>query len=145
VDAYVFEAELDEFPEVSRWIAVRGDQTLVDLHEGLRNAFEWWDDHLYAFWLDGEFWGSHESEYAAPHEPEPVTRTADVALDRLGLAPGQEIAYLFDLGDEWRVRLRLAEIPPADAAETYPVTLEKRGKAPPQYAIPDEEELGAGD
>jgi Plasmid pRiA4b ORF-3-like protein len=145
VDAYVFEAELDEFPEVSRVIAIRGDQTLVDLHEGLRNAFEWWDDHLYAFWLDGEFWGSHESEYAAPHESEPGTKTADIALDRLGLASGQEIAYLFDFGDEWRVRLRLAEIRPADAAETYPVALEKRGKAPPQYAIPDEEELGAGD
>jgi len=119
VDAYVFEAELDEFPEVSRVIAIRGDQTLGDLHEGLRNAFEWWDDHLYAFWLDGEFSGSHESEYTAPHEPEPATRTADVALDRLGLASGQEIAYLLDFGDEWRVRLRLAEIRPADEAETY--------------------------
>jgi hypothetical protein len=40
VNAYVFEAELDEFPGISRRITVRGDQTLVDLHEGLRDAFE---------------------------------------------------------------------------------------------------------
>jgi hypothetical protein len=42
------------------------------------------------------------------------------------------------------VRLTLAEIRPA-GEETFPVTLERRGKAPPQYPIPDEEELGAGD
>jgi hypothetical protein len=41
VDAYVFEAELLEYPEVSRLIAVRGDQTLADLHEELHRAFEW--------------------------------------------------------------------------------------------------------
>ena len=145
MDAYVFNAELDELPEVSRRIAVRGDQTLADLHEELRRSFEWWEDHLYAFWLDGEYWGSKESEYTAPFEPEPGTQTADVALATLGLEPGREIAYVFDFGDEWRVRLTLAETAPVDEAETYPVTLERRGKAPPQYEIPDEEELGAGD
>jgi len=145
VDAYVFEAELDEFPEVSRRIAVRGDQTLVDLHEAMRNAFEWWDDHLYAFWLDGEFWGSAQSEYTAALESEPGAKTADVALDGLALNVGQELAYVFDFGDEWRVRLTLADRRPAAVDEDFPVTIEKRGKAPAQYAIPDDEELGAGD
>jgi Plasmid pRiA4b ORF-3-like protein len=145
VDVYIFEAELDEFPEVSRRIAVRGDQTLADLHEELRGAFEWWDDHLYSFWLDGEFWGNKQSEYTAPLEPEPGTRTAEITLETLGLEPGREIAYVFDFGDEWRVRLTLTEMVPVDHAETYPVTLARRGKAPAQYTIPDEEELGAGD
>lgn len=145
MDAFVFEAELDEFPEVSRRIAVRGDQTLADVHEELRDGFEWSDDHLFSFWLDGEFWGSKESEYTAPFEPEPGSQTADIALERLGLTRGQKLAYVFDFGDEWRVNLTLAETRPADETETYPVTLERRGKAPPQYAIPDEEELGAGD
>jgi hypothetical protein len=40
--------------------------------------------------------------------------------------------------------LRLTETRPA-GEETFPDTIERRGKAPPQYAIPDEEELGAGD
>ena len=71
-------------------------------------------------------------------------KTADVKLDRLGLKQGQKIAYVFDFGDEWRVRLRLDEIRPT-GDEPYPAILESRGKAPPQYPIPDEEELGAGD
>lgn len=144
MDAYVFEAELEEYPEVSRRLAVRGDQTLADLHEELRRAFEWWDDHLYSFWLDGEFWGSKESEYTSPVEPEAGVKTADIEVARLDLEASQEVAYVFDFGDEWRVRLRLVELRPA-GDESYPLTLDRRGKAPPQYPIPDEEELGAGD
>jgi Plasmid pRiA4b ORF-3-like protein len=121
VDAYVFEAELVEYPEVSRRLAVRGDQTLEDLHEELRRAFEWWEDDEYSFQL-----------------------ATDVQLQRLELKAGQELAYVIGTGDEWRVRLRIDEIRPA-RDETYPVILESRGKAPPQYPIPDEEELGAGD
>jgi hypothetical protein len=144
VDAYVFDAALVGYPGVRRRVALRGDQTLVDLHEELRREFEWWEEHLYSFWLDGEVWGDKESEYTAPYEPEPGDKTADVELDRLGLETGQEIAYVFDFGDRWEVRLRLAERRPA-GDETYPAILERRGKAPPQYAVPDEEELGAGD
>jgi hypothetical protein len=144
LDAYIFEAKFDEDPAVSRLLAVRGDQTLVDLHEELRRAFEWWDDHLYSFWLDGEFWGSKESEYTSPIEPANGVKTADVDVGSLALESGHELAYVFDFGNEWRVRLRLVETRPAED-ETYPVTLARRGKAPPQYPIPDEEELGAGD
>jgi Plasmid pRiA4b ORF-3-like protein len=120
VDAYVFEAELVEDPEVSRRILVRGDQTLAAVHELLRQAFEWWEDDEYSFEL-----------------------AADDELRRLELKPGQEIAYVFGTADGWRVRLRLDEIRPA--ADETAVVLESRGKAPPQYPIPDEEELGAGD
>jgi hypothetical protein len=143
VNAYVFETELIDEPGVSRRLLVGGDPTLVALHELLRRAFGWDDDHLYSFWLDGEFWGDPETEYTSPVEPEPGAKTAEVELERLGLETGQEIAYVFDFGDEWRVRLRMDEIRPA-ANETA-VVLEIRGQAPPQYAIPDDEELGTGD
>jgi Plasmid pRiA4b ORF-3-like protein len=141
--AYVFEAKLVEYPDVSRRLAVRGDQRLEDLHEELRRTFEWWEDHVYSFWLDGEFWGDKESEYTSPIEPENGVKTADVELADLELEEGHEIAYVFDFGDEWRVRLRLDEVRPA--GDEAVVVLETRGKAPPQHAIPDEEELGAGD
>jgi hypothetical protein len=120
MDAYVFEAELVEDPVVSRRLAVRGDQTLAAMHELLRQAFEWWEDDEYSFELD-----------------------TDDELRRLELEPGQEIAYVFGTADGWRVRLRLEEIQPG--ADEKAVVLESRGKPPPQYPIPDEGELGAGD
>lgn len=138
-EALVFDAELVDHRGVRRKIAVAADQTLEDLHDALRQAFEWHDDHLYSFWLDGEFWGDPETEYTSPDEAEPGARTADATLASLDLEVGQQIAYIFDFGDEWKVRLKLAELRPA-GKEPLPAVVERVGAAPPQYAPLDEDE-----
>ena len=56
-------------------------------------------------------------------------------LSRLGLDVGQAIAYVFDFGDEWRVRLKLVELR-ARAAPLQAV-FDQRGEAPPQYDFSD--------
>jgi hypothetical protein len=63
-------------------------------------------------------------------------------LDDLGLTKGQRIAYLFDFGDEWRVRLTLRRITPADGI-SYPRLLESVGESPPQYPDYEDEEDAA--
>lgn len=55
-DLFVFRAAIVGWRGVSRKLAVRSDQTLVDLHRLLQTAFEWDDDHLYAFWVSGRVW-----------------------------------------------------------------------------------------
>jgi len=146
---YVFATSLVGFPGVRRTIAVRSDQTLVDLHDALQFAFEWDDDHLYSFWLDGKFWSRAGDEYTHPRqaaEPNPLgafvigpaPRSADVRLDRIELTKGHRIAYLFDFGDEWRVRLTLRQVTDDDGQQ-YPRLLKSVGDAPPQY--PDYEEV----
>ncbi|MBA3327625.1 MAG: plasmid pRiA4b ORF-3 family protein [Solirubrobacterales bacterium] len=150
---FQFDADLVGFPGVRRTIAVRSGQTLLDLHDALQAAFEWDDDHLYSFWLSGEFWESDGSEYTHPFHaalPDPLgvfatgpaPKSADVRLDRLRLAKGQRIAYVFDFGDEWRVLLRLSAIT-ADDGRAYPVLRESAGDAPPQYPEYDTEEDAA--
>lgn len=142
---YVFSAELDGFRGVRRTIAVRSDQTLVDLHRGLQEAFNWDDDHLYSFWLSGKFWERDGTEYTHPFALEsdpfagwdlpnakPGRKSAERRLDRLRLTKGQRIAYLFDFGDEWRLRLTLRDIT-ADDGGAYPRLRESVGNAPPQY------------
>ncbi len=135
---YVFDVELVGFQDVRRVIAVRDDLTLVDLHYALQSAFGWDDDHLYAFWLDGRFWASSEEHFTRPCAAEdmfaaPAGRSAAVALDDLGLAEGRRIAYVFDFGDEWRVRLRIDAVI-ANDGHPSPRLLETVGVAPPQYA-----------
>lgn len=134
--AYVFEAALDGYRGVSRRIAIRDDQPLTDLHGALQEAFGWADDHLYAFWLTGKIWDT-VAMYTTPFELEEGDLSAEVPLRDLDLAVGQEIAYLFDFGDQWEVHLELAEIEPADD-EPYPRIVASRGEAPPQY--PDVED-----
>ena len=134
-----FDAALEDFKGVSRVIEVREEQTLADLHAGLREAFGWWDDHLYSFWLDGRFWGSRSSEYTAPVEPDEDVATADVVIAKLGLKRGAKIAYVFDFGDSWRVALRLAGSGGDDGAR-YPQVVAAEGDAPPQYPDLDDED-----
>lgn len=138
---YVFDAQLDDLRGVRRTVAVRADQSLADLHRALQDGFGWPDNHLYAFWLSGEFLGRDGSEYTPlvdGFEPGRFTRaikSADTALADLELETGQQIAYLFDFGDQWRVRLVLRELRAGDGG-TYPRVIEGVGEAPrrPRFA-----------
>ena len=139
----MFEARLEQHrgrplagEPVTRSLALATDRTLVALHRLIRQAFAWDEGHLYSFWLDGCYWGSRESEYTAPFEPEERgARSAEVRLDRLALTLGQRIAYVYDFGDEWRVALRLRESRPDGKTGI----LERRGEAPPQYPDRDDD------
>ncbi len=146
---YVLKASLVGFQGIHRTIAVRSDQTLVDVHDALQAAFDWDDDHLYSFWLDGEFWSRDGREYTHPvhaSQPNPLgpfahgpaPRSAATPISRLKLKKGQRIACLFDFGDEWRVRLVVRQIT-AEDGQAYPRLLESVGDAPPQY--PDYEDV----
>jgi hypothetical protein len=136
-EVYVFDTKLESHVDrpVTRRLALSSDLTLIDLHRLIQEAFEWDDDHLYSFWLDGTFWGADESEYTVPFElEERGARNAGVELGRLGLRTGQRIAYVFDFGDEWRVSVKLRET--RERGETG--ILERKGDAPPQYPAYDE-------
>lgn len=130
--ALVFNADLVNAPGVSARLAVRAEQHLTALHDAIQEAFGWYDDHLYSFWLDGRFWGSKDLEFISPDTPDHGVATADVPLAELALEPGRKIAYVFDFGDEWRVMLTLREQTKPDVA-SYPRVLQRNGTAPPQY------------
>jgi hypothetical protein len=132
---YVFDATLTNVRGVGARIAVRGDQHLTAVHDAIQEAFGWLDDHLYSFWLDGQFWGDGTSEYTSPITPDEAAHTADVPVSELDLSVGAKIAYVFDFGDEWRVRLSLRAIE-ASGGTRYPRVASRTGQAPPQY--PDE-------
>jgi hypothetical protein len=150
---YVFDAELVDFTDIRRMVAIRSSHTLDDLHHTLRAAFAWDDEHLYSFWLKGGFWARNGSEYThpfhaaqsnplAPFAAGPAPKSADVRLGRLKLRRGQRVAYVHDFGDEWRVALTLRQIS-ADDGGAYPRLLEQVGDAPPQYPDLDEDEDAA--
>lgn len=151
----MFDAKLYGFRGVRRTIAARSDQTLVDLRGALQSAFGWDEDHLYSFWLGGKLWARDGTEHTHPFALEsdpfagwdlpiarPARKSAERRLDRLRLTKGQRIAYLFDFGDEWRVRLTVRTIT-ADDGGHYPRLLDSVGEAPPQYPDYADEEHAA--
>jgi hypothetical protein len=118
-------------------LAVLERQPLTALHDAIQQAFGWYDDHLYSFWLDGSYFGSDEVELTTPDTPDEGVATADVPLAELNLHPGQRIGYVFDFGDDWRVRLTVREHVAAEPVD-HPRVLELGGTPPPQYAPLDE-------
>ncbi len=138
---YVFRAALVGYRGVSRKLAIRSDRTLEDVHRVLQGAFDWDDDHLYAFWPSGKFWD--RAPGAGFGRPgfcrDSGDRSARIRLDQLRLDVGQTLAYVFDFGDEWRVRLKLVEVSAAAGAPATAI-LESRGAAPHQYGR-DERDL----
>ena len=135
-EVFAFQAALvGHSPPVLRTIALRDDQTLDQLHEALRLAFGWGEEHLHSFWLSGKFWDGEETEYTAPFELselDEAKKTADVPIGELGLRKGKSLAYVFDFGDEWRLLLKVVDRWQA-GEESYPMLVDAEGVPPPQY------------
>jgi hypothetical protein len=126
--AYVFEAALDDDPDVSRTVAVGDDQTLDDLNAVLRKAFGWHGDFPYSCRLDDG------REYAAmPGE------SAEVPLGRLELEPDRRIEFFVDGPEEWEFALALLEVRAED--DPLPRVIERHN----DLQLEPEYDLGAGD
>lgn len=125
--------------DIWRTIDVLSNQTLEDLHYAIQQAFDWDDDHLYAFFMSGKAW-DRSTEYLRPEGMQPGDRSSRVRLDRLGLRARKRFLYIFDFGDEWRhdIRVEKAGLPPEGG--DYPRIVEEHGEAPPQYGGWDEDD-----
>ena len=104
--ALVFDAELLNVRGVRARLAVLERQPLTALHDAIQQAFGWYDDHLFSFWLDGSFFGSDEVELTSPDTPDEGVATADVPLAELDLHLGP--------ANRLRVRLRRRLARPPD-------------------------------
>ncbi|HZZ29125.1 MAG TPA: plasmid pRiA4b ORF-3 family protein [Pirellulales bacterium] len=150
---YVVKVALKDAKKIWRRIALRGNQTLDDLHEAIYDAFDRYDEHLYSFFFPPE--GSRSRgrnrlrdavEYAHPYmvedpgpfRDEPLLDASQTRIDSLGLSKGQRFEYLFDWGDEWWHELTVEEVDAKPERGRYPKIVEKHGESPPQY--PDLEE-----
>jgi hypothetical protein len=149
---FVFKVALAARKSIWRRIALRGSQTLDDLHEAIFEGFDRYDDHLYSFYFPKpgakgrdrlrdavEF--SHPYMTEKPDMFDETTRNAaNAKLASLKLKPKQVFAYLFDFGDNWMHETTVeATDAPAEKGK-YPRVLEKHGKSPPQYPDMDEDE-----
>lgn len=131
--AYVFEATIDDDPDVRRTVAVRSDQTLVDLHVVLRKAFEWHGDFPYTFRVG-------DALYTSPLTAEPGDASADVPLDRLGLRQEGSITHVVEADDEWSIVVGLVDVAPV-GDESLPRVIERQK----EVQLEPEYDLGAGD
>ncbi|HET7035437.1 MAG TPA: hypothetical protein VFI42_07130 [Thermomicrobiaceae bacterium] len=133
-----------EIEDVWRDIELAANQTLLELGNEIPYAFDFDNDHLWAFYFSGKPFDA-TTEYALMAEPDPLTGVAPKRAEDHTLRgvhfPRQEFLYIFDFGDEWHFGVTLAgksdELTPG---AVYPRVAGSQGEPPPQYPDWDEEE-----
>jgi hypothetical protein len=122
--------------EVSRWLEIRGDQTLEQLHEAIFQAYDRWEQHLYEFQFGKRPFDPDGPNYGIADGPSAKKGTGDARttkLDDLGLKPERAFGYWFDFGDDWFHQVQVERIEKAIPTVSYPRVIKRRGKSPPQY------------
>jgi hypothetical protein len=118
-------------PPVWRRIRLPATETLADLHHIIRIAFDWDDDHLHMFTVDGR-------RYADPiHD---LDDSADESTARLGgLMPrvGATMTYVYDLGDWWEHRITVERIIDSGNPHAIAVCVGGQGDSPVEDWFPD--------
>jgi hypothetical protein len=124
---YIFKASLE-----SAWrrIAIPSFLLLDDLAEAILNAFEFDNDHLYAFICKQRIGKTLYIKHSFMDDP---PYTDEFSVGDLPLKEGQTMIFLFDLGDNWEFKLVLEEIQAPNRDLNKPTLLKSSGKPPEQY------------
>lgn len=137
IDGPVTEDFIEENPEVSRTVEIKGNNTLKDLHRILFSAFDREEEHLYEFQIGGR--GPNDpnaTRYGlkTPYEPEPENDVAKAKMSSLGLSQEDMFGYWFDFGDDWWHQVVVIDIKDKAPKGKYPKITKRVGASPPQYA-----------
>ena len=123
-----------------RKIELKAKDTLEDLHDAIQDAFDWDNDHLYSFFMDGKFRnGDPDMEYTCPFEPEGRKTVDKAKLGFFGFKTGDKFAYLFDFGDCHEFEIEVVGFGIVEKDKDYPLVIESKGKSLEQYPEYDEE------
>ena len=134
--AYRIRFKLERY-DVSQVIEIGSGDTFADLHDIIISEMGRYNDHMWIF----SFLGRPGSPYAGigPGDDSDWPLDAfDTELGEVGLEVGQTFSYVFDFGDWWEFQLKVLAFSPGKTVLS-PVVLEKRGEAPDQYHMWDEE------
>ena len=127
IGKYIFKVSLHR--SCWRTIQLSESHTLLDLHQLIQHAFDFDDDHLFAFYMDGKKYG--QKGYYSPLDMG-VPFANEIKIQELQLSQGQRFLYLFDFGDEWEFSVEVYSITKGKP-KSKAVILDGVGASPAQY------------
>ena len=86
-------------------IQISAEASFDQLHQLIQEKFGWDNSHLYQFIVDGQYFISEDQEDSAEDE----LLAKDQKLTDV-LSPGQELRYIYDLGDCWEHHITVKTI-----------------------------------
>jgi len=130
-DNRIFDCKVSLGKKCYRVIRCLPEHTFEDLHIAIQKAFDFDDDHLYAFYLDGKRYSKNTVN--APYMEEPPS-ASEVCLNDVRLINNQHILYLFDFGDCWHFDIAINIKNEEGIVLKWPKIIESVGEAPEQYS-----------
>jgi hypothetical protein len=127
---YRFKAQLKDYSRIWRRIEIQGKQTLGELDNSLRKAFEHDTfDHLSGFWKLVERGGRKRMRYREVDlgniNPFEGGGAGDIQVAAVGLSAGDRLKYVYDFGDWIEHVLTLEAIEAPQKGVKYPRLTEK--------------------
>lgn len=117
---------------VYRTIAIRSEQTLRDLQRFIQHAFEWDNDHLFSFYMNGRKYDGRY-RFSCAHEQDRPPWAFEAVIGQLGLVVGHRFLYHYDYAADHLFEIEVIAIRPHIQAGNYPRQIDNHGKAPVQY------------
>lgn len=116
---------------VWRKIVTSGKHTMDDLHGMILKAFDFDEDHLYSFFMDGIKWS--DDCIVSPYDDYVHPNADKVKIGEVGFSLKQRFLYLYDYGDEWTFVVEVDHIEEIDSVPFQPYVKEGNGESPDQY------------
>jgi hypothetical protein len=122
-----------------RHVLIDESATLFKLHQAILDAFDFYDDHMHAFFMNNRAW-DEGSEFICPGgDLDDVRGFSDrVKLSKFDLLKGDKFLYIFDFGDDWRFHIKVLRV--IDEPAQTPVILKSVGQIS-QYDYDENEDF----
>lgn len=131
-------------PKIWREIEISEDANLDNFHLAIQKAFNFYNDHLYSFFMDNKKWHSDEEYTTREAESEAKYKaggarfkgfTDEKQLKNLNLQPKRKFIYLYDFGDNLDFTIEVKNLVEANEKLKNPKIIKENGIAPDQYDI----------
>jgi hypothetical protein len=121
---------IDIEPLIWRRVAVPTATNLQTLHRIIQAAMGWQDYHLWEFTADGKTYGVPDPEDASwGHKVYRASTTKLISLIEGGVTAFE---YTYDMGDNWKHRIVVERVEPAEPGQFYPDFHGGERRCPPE-------------
>lgn len=134
-----FRVYWEDDDQIYRDIEVRSNQTFLDFHKGIIQAYEFDGKHSASFYESNDRWQRGReinSEVLVNKKDAPALSMMRTPVSALVAKPDQKFIYVYDPAKLWAFLIELIGVSKdEDPKRTYPFVLRKEGIAPAQYGV----------
>lgn len=116
-------------PPIWRRILVKGNTTLLQLHDILQAVMGWYDYHLHVFFIGEKYYGDPQDD---EYDDFGTLDECDYRLVKVISGQGQRFTYEYDFGDGWEHDILVEKILEAEKGGHYPVCIKGKRACPPE-------------